>query len=132
MKNIFFDITTKEEELTKITGLKMTEFESLDSQFSKRWISYFKQNTLDGQPRLRQSSSRKNNIFSTGREALLFGLIYLKSDLPQEDIAKQYGIDQPKASRYLNLICNLLRQSVEKRRVLPTKKQQWLYKQLNQ
>lgn len=130
MGDLYLKTYENEEDLKKITGLKSIEFEALHERFSDLWILYFSQFTLEGRPRLRQSSSRKNNIFRDTREVLLFGLMYLKNDILQEDIAKQFGIDQPKVSRYLNLVKKLIKQSIDKGKVLPTKKQEWLLKQL--
>jgi hypothetical protein len=131
MKDYFSKIQQNDEELKKMTGLKTVEFEGLHKSFEKLWSAYFGQYTFDGKPRLRQPATRKNSIFGETREALLFGLIYLRNDLLQEELATQCGMDQPKASRYLFLIRKLLKESVTKNaKILPRRKREWLRSEL--
>lgn len=94
--------------LRQLTGLKKREFELLHSFFDNDWKNYFSKFTLEGTPRLRQTSLRRNSIFADNRDALLFGLIYLKGEILQEELAALFAIDQPKASKYLALIKRLL------------------------
>jgi hypothetical protein len=131
MKEYFSRIQENEGELKKMTGLKISEFEDLHESFSKLWQTYFKQYTFDGKLRTRQSVTRKNSIFGETREALLFGLIYLRNDLLQQELATQCGIDQPKASRYLLLIRKLLKESITRNtKILPRRKREWIRNEL--
>jgi Helix-turn-helix of DDE superfamily endonuclease len=131
MKNYYQEIRNNEAEFKKLTGLKISEFDGLHSNFEHLWTNYFENFTLEGKARLRQSSIRKNSIFSSTRDALLFGLIYLKCNLLQDELASRFEIDQPKASRYLYLIRNLLRQAINSNKpMLPRQKQEWLRNEL--
>ena len=100
----YHDIESDGVKLRRLTGLKREEFEALHVLFKEVWQSYFAQFTLDGTPRSRQASIRKNSIFSDTRDALLFVLIYLKGEIRQEQLAVFFEMDQPKASKYLSLI----------------------------
>jgi Helix-turn-helix of DDE superfamily endonuclease len=106
-----------------LTGLRLSDFEALHEPFAKAWNTYFSNYTLEGKARLRRVSLRKNSIFTNTEEALFFALVYFKGNVLQEELAAQFGIDQPKASKYLFLIRQLLTQTVkENTKVLPKPK----------
>lgn len=122
----------EEDEVTlrQLTGLKKHEFEMLHSFFDNDWKNYFAKFTLEGAPRLRQASLRRNNIFADNRDALLFGLIYLKGEILQEELAAFFAIDQPKASKYLALIKRLLSHILKNPHSLPKPKRVKIIKAL--
>lgn len=125
------DIESDGVKLRRLTGLKREEFEELHVLFKEVWQSYFAQFTLDGTPRSRQASIRKNSIFSDTRDALLFVLIYLKGEIRQEQLAVFFEMDQPKASKYLSLIQRILLQVLEANpRGIPKSKKLYLLKAL--
>lgn len=127
----YHELETDEAKLRRLTGLKQSEFEALHPLFKEKWETYFTHFTLDGAPRTRQASIRKNSIFSNTSDALLFGLIYLKGDIRQEQLASFFGVDQPKASKYLALIKRMIYQMIEtKPRIVPKRKQEQLLKGL--
>lgn len=125
----YHDLETDEVKLRRLTGLKRMEFEALHLLFKDVWQSYFAQFTLDGTPRFRQASIRKNSIFSDTNDALLFGLIYVNGNVRQEQLAVFFGIDQPKTSKYLSLIQRILLQVIEANpRVIAKRKQERILK----
>ena len=127
----YHDIESDGVKLRRLTGLKREEFEALHVLFKEVWQSYFAQFTLDGTPRSRQASIRKNSIFSDTRDALLFVLIYLKGEIRQEQLAVFFEMDQPKASKYLSLIQRILLQVLETNpRGIPKSKKVYLSKVL--
>jgi len=109
----YHDVEVDEVKLRRLTGFKRAEFELLHIYFREAWVNYFAQYTLDGSIRTRQASIRKNSIFSDTHDALLFGLIYLNGNLRQEQLAAFFGIDQPKASKYLSLIQRIILQIIQ-------------------
>lgn len=109
----YHDLEADDPKLRRLTGLKRSEFELLHGYFREAWNAYFAEYTLDGVARLRQASVRKNSIFGDTHDALLFGLIYLNGNLRQDQLASFFGIDQPKASKYLSLIQRILLQVIE-------------------
>jgi Helix-turn-helix of DDE superfamily endonuclease len=125
------DVRDNEAILRKLTGLKMEEFLALHQTFDHAWNRHFASFTLDGKPRARQASIRKNSIFSDTHDALLFCLIYLKNKTLQQELAHSFGIDQPKASRYLHLTRQLLLQSFDSTiRGVSRRKREWLRTEL--
>jgi hypothetical protein len=127
----YHDIETDEVKLRRLTGLKREEFEALHLLFKDVWQAYFAQFTLDGTPRTRQASIRKNSIFTDTNDALLFALVYLNGDIRQEKLAMFFGMDQPKASKYLSLIQRMLLQVIESNpRVISKRKQERILKEI--
>lgn len=111
----------------KVVGLKPADFEMLNEAFSKRWESYLSEYTLEGTKRHRRNSARKNSIFSDSRKALCFILYYVKDRTTQEQAANAFGIDQPKASKYLTLLKKLLHETLlHDRDALSKTKAAWL------
>jgi hypothetical protein len=125
------DMETDGIKLRRLTGLNRDEFEALHLLFKDLWRAYFAQFTLDGTPRTRQASIRKNSIFADTNDALLFGLIYLNGNVRQDQLALSFGVDQPKASKYLSLIQRILLQVVQANpRSISKRKQERIFKAL--
>jgi predicted XRE-type DNA-binding protein len=125
----YHDLESDGGKLRRLTGLTLTEFETLHSVFKDVWKAYFSQFTLDGTPRARQASVRRNSIFGETKDALLFGLIYLNAEIRQDQLATFFGIDQPKASKYLFLIQKMLKQALETNpRGIPKRKKELILK----
>ncbi|MFN4145374.1 MAG: hypothetical protein ACK4GN_06090 [Runella sp.] len=121
-----------ESALKRLTGLKQEAFEALAVPFKEQWEAYLSKFTLEGVPRVRQMSVRKNSIFADPKDALLFGLIYLKGNINQEKLAISFGIDQPKTSKYLALIQRLILQVLEANpRILPRQKRAKIIDSIN-
>lgn len=117
------ELRSDETGFRRLTGLRMSEFETLHDPFAKAWIDYFANYTLEGKVRHRRASMRKNSIFSDTQDALLFALLYYKGNVLQEELATQFGIDQPKVSKYLYLISKLLTRTLqENAKILPKPK----------
>ena len=107
----------------RLTGLRPPDFEAFHDPFRKAWDDYFENFTLEGKVRYRKFSTRKNSVFPDTKEALFFALVYLKGNIRQEELAAQFGIDQPKTSKYLFLIRNLLVQTIKtNQKILPKTK----------
>jgi hypothetical protein len=120
------DSTHDETHFKRLTGLRKSEFDQLHLVFRTFWLDYFAQFTLEGKPRVRQSSHRKNRIFDDTKEVLFFGVIYLKGNILQEHLAEHFKIDQPKASRYLTLIRKILNDVLAKHPNLISKRKKQL------
>ncbi len=119
------ELQTDEKCFRKLTGLNKDEFSALYHFFKDEWHSYFSNFTFNGSPRLRrQVFTRKNSIFGDSQDVLLFSLIYLRGGVPQEQLAVGFGIDQPKASKYLSLTQKILLQVVEKNPNVISKRKQ--------
>lgn len=119
------DLQVNEKDLRRLTGLRREEFASLYRYFKQEWDTYFSNFTFGGTPRLRRRVYvRKNSIFADPQDVLLFALVYLKGSFPQEKLAESFGIDQPKASRYLSLTQRILQNVIEKKHSIISKKKQ--------
>lgn len=109
----YSELENNETELRRLVGLKQKEFELLHRFFDSYITEYFAQFTLEGIPRNRRASVRKNSIFADSRDALLFILIYLNGKILQEQLALVFDVDQPKVSKYIKFFRHILIQVIE-------------------
>lgn len=121
LNRCFRELQFDETSFRRHTGLRPPEFEVLHEPFAKAWNEYFDNFTLEGKTRYRRASMRKNSIFTNTEDALLFALLYYKGNVLQEELATQFGIDQPKVSKYLYLINKLLTQTLQENRKVLSK-----------
>ncbi len=112
------------------TGLKRLEFEALAEKFGHEWEHYMRHFTWEGKERFRQSKGRKNSVLATIEDKLFFLLYYLKLNPLQEALASSFGLDQPQASRWLELLRARLIATLAKEKVLPERKAERLYRVL--
>jgi len=108
----YHDIENDEPSFRRLTGMKLKEFDQLHHYFKNDLKLYFSQFTLEGVPRTRQISTRKNSIFTDTRDALLFVLIYRNGMVRQAELALLFEIDQPKVSKYINFLQQILYQTI--------------------
>lgn len=112
------------------TGLSGGEFAALAEQFGQDWDAYMRCFTWEGKPRRRQSKGRKNSVLATTEDNLLFLLYFLKLHPLQEVLATAFGMVQPQASRWLEVLRARLVATLEKEKVLPERKAERLYRLL--
>ena len=112
------------------TGLSGSEFEALAVVFGHDWDAYLRCFTWEGKPRQRQSKERKNSVLASIEDKLLFLLYFLKLNPLQQVLATAFGMDQPQASRWLEVLRPRLMASLEKEKVLPERKAERLYRLL--
>lgn len=124
------DIAGEEKLVRSHTGLKRLEFEALCEKFGSEWEHYMRHFTWEGKARLRQSKERKNSVLVTLEDKLLFVLYYLKLNPLQDALASSFGLDQPQASRWLELLRARLLATLAKEKVLPERKAERLYRVL--
>ena len=112
------------------TGLKKHEFEALAEKFNQEWTHYMRHFTWEGKERQRQSKERKNSVLTTSSDKLLFLLYFLKLNPLQEVLATAFNLDQPQASRWLEVLRARLLATLKKEKVLPERKAERLYRLL--
>jgi hypothetical protein len=126
----YSDISSEENSVRSHTGLSCQEFELLAAKFGHDWDAYMRHFTWEGKPRQRQSNGRKNSVLETTSDKLLFLLYYLKLNPLQEVLATAFGLDQPQASRWLELLRARLIATLAKERVLPERQAARLHRLL--
>jgi hypothetical protein len=110
------------------TGLSKEEFEQLSAAFAREWEHYMRHYTWCGKERRRQSKGRVNSVLPTVDDKLLFILFFLKTNPLQQVLATTFGLDQPQASRWLELLRGRLLATLTKERVLPGRQAARLYR----
>lgn len=71
---------------------------------------------------------RKNSVLTTIEDKLFFVLYYLKLNPLQDALASSFGLDQPQASRWLELLRARLLATLSQEKVLPQRKTERLYR----
>lgn len=107
------DLPENTDDIRRLTGLNRKEFEKFHHFFKIEWDEYFALYTFQGTPRARQKSVPKNRIFTDTHDALLFILCYLNLNVSQNELAKVFGVDQPKVSRCLFFLKKRLMNVIE-------------------
>ena len=87
--------------------------------FGKEWAHYIRYYTWCGKERERQSKGRKNSVLASIEDKLLFILFFLKTNPLQQVLATTFGMNQPQASRWLELLRARLIATLAKEKVLP-------------
>ena len=121
-------IGAEEKSVRSHTGLSRQEFEQLSAAFSVEWEHYMRHYTWEGKERRRQSKGRVNSVLATVEDKLLFILFFLKTNPLQEVLATTFGLDQPQASRWLELLRLRLLTTLAQERVLPERHSERLYR----
>jgi len=112
------------------TGLKRHEFATLAAKFEQEWKHYMQHYTWEGKERQRQGNERKNSVLASMEDKLLFLLYYLKLNPLQDALATTFGLNQPQASRWLELLRARLLATLTKEKVLAERKAERLYRVL--
>ncbi len=118
----YSSISEDEKSIRSHTGLTKEEFEALAVVFGQEWEHYMRYYTWEGKARVRQSGERKNSVLASVEDKLLFLLYYLKLNPLQEVLATAFGLNQPQASQWLELLRARLLAALEKEKVLPERK----------
>jgi Helix-turn-helix of DDE superfamily endonuclease len=123
-------ISNDEKSIRSHTGLTKDEFEALAVVFGREWDHYLQHYTWEGKARQRQSYGRKNSVLATIEDKLLFLLYFLKLNPLQEVLATAFGLNQPQASKWLEILRARLLAALEKEKVLPERKAERLHRLL--
>lgn len=116
---IYAAIANKEQAIRSHTGLSKAEFLALAQAFDKEWEHYIRYYTWCGKERERQSKGRKNSVLASIEDKLLFILFFLKTNPLQQVLATTFCLNQPQASRWLELLRARLIATLAKEKVLP-------------
>jgi len=126
----YSDISSEEKSIRSHTGLSRGEFEHLAEKFEQEWDRYMSCFTWEGKPRQRQCKVRRNSVLATNEDKLLFLLYFLKLNPLQQVLATAFGMDQPQASRWLEVLRARLTATLDREKVLPERKAERLYRLL--
>ena len=103
-------IKNKPKVLISLTSLTCIEFEQFCKMFTLSLNYKLKYYTLEGKIRQRSFKARRNSIFKSTEEMLLFVLSYYKSGSIQEVHALNFSITQSKANQYIHFLTPILQQ----------------------
>src|SRR5213596_3631975 len=109
----------KHQQLRSLTSLSRRDFEALAEVFSRRWLHYQEHFTLEGSVRERKHKGRRNAVFASDHEMLLFVLYHYKLYPIQQALATTFGLWQSTVCFYLGLCERLLVEALDELDALP-------------
>jgi hypothetical protein len=104
-----------------LTSLEVAAFDWLCAHFSETVDSYLAHFTLSGKSRQRRATVKKDSVFKSHQDLLLFSLSYLKNNPLQEYHALQYGITQPQANGWIHRSLDWLWETLARLKELPAR-----------
>ena len=105
-----------------LTGLNPDEFADLLPLFSVELDNRLSKKTFTGRMRLNKYTQRKKDSIPDDEDKLFFVLLYLKNNLTQELLAALFGMSQDMASRWIQLLTEVLEKTLRKyipKQILP-------------
>ena len=117
---MYYDkIRHRHRQVLAATGLTPVEFDALLITFKYHWDEYYSHFTLEGKVRQRISYNRKTSVLPLIQDKLFFILVYLKANPLQELHAIQFEMTQPQANRWIHLLSEILRRTLQTLGELP-------------
>ena len=119
----YTEFLDKPQQFLSLTGLSVEEFDSLLTAFSTTWDDHTRHFTIMGEARKRKvRKERKNSQLPTTGDKLFFVLYQFKNNCLQESLAAQFGMAQPHACFWLQLLSKLLKKTLNRVGVLPERR----------
>jgi hypothetical protein len=104
-----------------LTSMDIATFDLLYLHFNQRVDNYLAHFTLQGKQRQRRATVKKDSVFKSNQDLLLFCLSYLKNNPLQEYHALQYGITQPQANVWIHRSLDWLWETLAGLKELPAR-----------
>jgi hypothetical protein len=118
----YHDVAQNTARLRALTTLEPDEFAALVPVFDACFLDRMRDYTIDGLPRLnRRYTPYKNSPLPTPEDKLLFILVHMKQNLPQEVHGQLFGMIQSDANKWLQLLRPVLLRAVEQLDVVPAR-----------
>ncbi len=104
-----------------LTSMEIATIDLLCIHFSQTVEAYLAHFTLQGKQRQRKTTIKKDSVFKTYQDMLLFCVSYLKNNPLQEYHALQYGITQPQANLWIHRSLDWLWETLARLKELPAR-----------
>lgn len=114
--------------LLKLTTLSIKEFIQLLSCFQSAWEAFHRRHDLKGDLRKLPKYKEHSSMSLKGsKEKLLFVLVYLSQNPTQEHHGVLFDMSQGKVSQWLKVLIPLLKESLDRLKVLPSRTTERFY-----
>jgi hypothetical protein len=124
------NLKKNERQFQSVTGVSLTVFKNLNHFFSEDLKVYYEHFTMDGTPRKRKMSIRKDGVLCTTEDKLYFILSYLKNNTLQETQASNWGMKQPQCNLWIHFLLRRLFVTLEGMKLVPAEDSESLVKLL--
>lgn len=128
----YSEIKDKAQVLISLTSLTRFEFDELCKMFTISLNNRLKYYTLEGKVRQRSFKVRRNSIFQSNEEKLLFILSYYKTGSIQEVHALTFSMTQSKANLYIHFFTEILQKCLVDNNYSPLRNGSLLKKKIEQ
>jgi hypothetical protein len=109
-----------------VVGLDLETFIYLNLYFEDQLEIHDKEFTILGKPRTRSFSVRKNSNFKSSEDKLCFILMYLKNNSLQQTLASSWGMLQPRANVWIQVLLKVLLETLKDLNFVPASNAQEL------
>lgn len=117
---MYYDkIRHRPSQILTATGLTLVELEALLITFQYPWDEYYTHFTLKGKVRERISYNRKTNVLPLIQDKMFFILVYLKTHPLQKLHAIEFEMIQPHANKWIHLLSEIFRRTLNTLGELP-------------
>jgi hypothetical protein len=124
------NLKKNEKQFHAVIGLSLAVFENLSHFFNEDLNSYYQHFTMDGSPRKRKISVRKDGVLYQTEDKLCFILSYLKNNTLQETHASNWGMKQPQCNLWIHFLLQRLFVTLDGMRLVPAEDSESLVKLL--
>ena len=119
MKLSYKNLKAKSGLIKSATGLNLKEFDFLVPSFEKRWQDYITRYTFEGHKRQRARKVRKNSIFKSTEDMLIFILYDYRHNPTQDFMGLHFDLTQPKVAAWIKVLNPILEKSLRELRLTP-------------
>jgi hypothetical protein len=109
------------QQFKSLPSMEIVAFAMLSNHFAQTVEHYLAHFTLTGKPRQRRVTVKKDSVFKSYPDLLLFSLSYLKNNPLQQYHALQYGITQPQANLWIHRSLDWLWETLARLKELPAR-----------
>lgn len=124
------NLRKNEKQFQAVTGVSFAVFENLCAFFDEDLKAYYEDFTMDGTPRKRKMSVRKDGVLCKAEDKLCFILSYLKNNTLQETHASNWGMKQPQCNLWIHFLLQRLLVTLERLQLVPAEDSESLMKLL--
>ena len=118
-------LRSREKRFIALTSLTVSEFDELLGVFTPLWETHYKYYDLKGRRRTKPTFREHAKVQLKGTEIKLFFILYyLKNNPLQESLALTFSISQGKVNQWINSLLPILRDSLDKIKVLPARNEE--------
>jgi hypothetical protein len=101
--------------------MSVKKFDIMSIKFEEICTNYFSHFSSDGLERTRLKCFRKDSVFKSFKDMLIFILVYIKTNPLQEYHAAIFKMSQPQANKWIHFLLEMLHKTLDKEKLIPAR-----------